>query len=198
MTFVDTITIMLFVAAAVMGYMRGLVKQVTSLVGYILGIVACNLFGDTATEVLVTVMPSAANWPLASITTHAVAVIVMFLIISLTARVAGIFIKNTFSMLHIGIIDKLGGSVLCLFKYFFIFSILLNLWFLVNPHSDTFTTEHMLSNKPFVATINLAPRVLGQESMPGDSIEAAASRQDFQSTDFDDDSQGGNDDNSLI
>lgn len=182
MTFVDTITILLFVAAVVIGYMRGLVKQVTSLVGYILGIVACNLFGDTATEVLVTVMPSAAKWPLASITTHAVAVIVMFLLISLSARVAGIFIKNTFSMLHIGIIDKLGGSALCIFKYFFIFSILLNLWFLVNPHSDTFTTEHMLSNKPFVATINLAPRVLGQETMPGDSIEAAASSQDFQSS----------------
>lgn len=182
MTFVDTITILLFVAAVVIGYMRGLVKQVTSLVGYILGIVACNLFGDTATEVLVTVMPSAAKWPLASITTHAVAVIVMFLLISLSARVAGIFIKNTFSMLHIGIIDKLGGSALCIFKYFFIFSILLNLWFLVNPHSDTFTTEHMLSNKPFVATINLAPRVLGQETMPGDSIEAAASSQNFQSS----------------
>lgn len=197
MTFVDTITILLFVAAVVIGYMRGLVKQVTSLVGYILGIVACNLFGDTATEVLVTVMPSAAKWPLASITTHAVAVIVMFLLISLSARVAGIFIKNTFSMLHIGIIDKLGGSALCIFKYFFIFSILLNLWFLVNPHSDTFTTEHMLSNKPFVATINLAPRVLGQETMPGDSIEAAASSQDFQSATPVEENNSSNDD-SLI
>lgn len=197
MTFVDTITILLFVAAVVIGYMRGLVKQVTSLVGYILGIVACNLFGDTATEVLVTVMPSAAKWPLASITTHAVAVIVMFLLISLSARVAGIFIKNTFSMLHIGIIDKLGGSALCIFKYFFIFSILLNLWFLVNPHSDTFTTEHMLSNKPFVATINLAPRVLGQETMPGDSIEAAASSQNFQSSTPAEEGNSDND-NSLI
>lgn len=172
MTFVDTITVLLFIAAVAIGYMRGLVRQVTSLVGYILGIIACNLFGDVATEILVTVMPSAANWPLASVTTHAMAVIVLFLLISLSARVAGIFIKNTFSALHLGIVDRLGGSALCVFKYFFLFSILLNLWFLINPQSDTFTTEHILGNKPFVATVNLAPRVLGQETLPGDSIEA--------------------------
>ena len=173
MTFVDTITVLLFVASIAFGYMRGLVKQVTSLIGYVLGIIACNAFGDVATEVLTTVMPSSVHWPLPSITTHAVAVIAMFLLISLSVRVAGIFIKNTIGMLHLGIVDRLGGAALRMFKYFFIFSILLNLWFLINPHSDTFTTEHMLGNKPFVATINLAPRVLGQETMPGDSIEAA-------------------------
>ena len=67
MTFVDTITVLLFVASVVIGYMRGLVRQATSLLGYILGIIACNMFGDTATDILLTVMPSAAEWPLASV-----------------------------------------------------------------------------------------------------------------------------------
>ena len=171
MTFVDTITVLLFVASVVIGYMRGLVKQATSLVGYILGIIACNAFGDTATDILLTVMPSAAQWPLASITTHAVAVIVLFLLISLSVRVAGMFLRSIVDMLHLGIIDNIGGSALCLFKYFFIFSILLNLWLMINPTSDTFTTEHILGNRPFVETINLAPRVLGSESLPGDSLK---------------------------
>ena len=143
----------------------------TSLIGYVLGIIACNAFGDVATEVLTTVMPSSVHWPLPSITTHAVAVIAMFLLISLSVRVAGIFIKNTIGMLHLGIVDNIGGSALCLFKYFFIFSILLNLWLMVNPTSDTFTTEHILGNRPFVETINLAPRVLGAETLPGDSLK---------------------------
>lgn len=171
MTFVDTITVLLFVASVVIGYMRGLVRQATSLVGYILGIIACNAFGDTATDILLTVMPSAAQWPLASVTTHAVAVIVLFLLISLSVRVAGMFLRSIVDMLHLGIIDNIGGSALCLFKYFFIFSILLNLWLMVNPTSDTFTTEHILGNRPFVETINLAPRVLGAETLPGDSLK---------------------------
>ena len=171
MTFVDTITVLLFVASVVIGYMRGLVKQATSLVGYILGIIACNAFGDTATDILLTVMPSAAEWPLASVTTHAVAVIVLFLLISLSVRVAGMFLRSVIGMLHLGIVDNIGGSALCLFKYFFIFSILLNLWLMVNPTSDTFTTEHILGNRPFVETINLAPRVLGAETLPGDSLK---------------------------
>ncbi|MGM9824439.1 MAG: CvpA family protein [Muribaculaceae bacterium] len=171
MTFVDTITVLLFVASVVIGYMRGLVRQATSLLGYILGIIACNMFGDTATDILLTVMPSAAEWPLASVTTHAVAVIVLFLLISLSVRVAGMFLRSVIGMLHLGIVDNIGGSALCLFKYFFIFSILLNLWLMVNPTSDTFTTEHILGNRPFVETINLAPRVLGAETLPGDSLK---------------------------
>ena len=171
MTFVDTITVLLFVASVVIGYMRGLVRQATSLLGYILGIIACNMFGDTATDILLTVMPSAAEWPLASVTTHAVAVIVLFLLISLSVRVAGMFLRSVIGMLHLGIVDNVGGSALCLFKYFFIFSILLNLWLMVNPTSDTFTTEHILGNRPFVETINLAPRVLGAETLPGDSLK---------------------------
>ena len=171
MIFVDTITVLLFVASVVIGYMRGLVRQATSLLGYILGIIACNMFGDTATDILLTVMPSAAEWPLASVTTHAVAVIVLFLLISLSVRVAGMFLRSVIGMLHLGIVDNIGGSALCLFKYFFIFSILLNLWLMVNPTSDTFTTEHILGNRPFVETINLAPRVLGAETLPGDSLK---------------------------
>ena len=171
MTIVDTITVLLFVASVVIGYMRGLVKQATSLVGYILGIIACNAFGDTATDILLTVMPSAAQWPLASVTTHAVAVIVLFLLISLSVRVAGMYLRSVIGMLHLGIVDNIGGSALCVFKYFLIFSILLNLWLMVNPTSDTFTTEHILGNRPFVETINLAPRVLGAETLPGDSLK---------------------------
>ena len=171
MTFVDTITVLLFVASVVIGYMRGLVRQATSLLGYILGIIACNMFGDTATDILLTVMPSATEWPLASVTTHAVAVIVLFLLISLSVRVAGMFLRSVIGMLHLGIVDNIGGSALCLFKYCFIFSILLNLWLMVNPTSDTFTTEHILGNRPFVETINLAPRVLGAETLPGDSLK---------------------------
>ena len=171
MTFVDTITVLLFVASVVIGYMRGLVRQATSLLGYILGIIACNMFGDTATDILLTVMPSATEWPLASVTTHAVAVIVLFLLISLSVRVAGMFLRSVIGMLHLGIVDNIGGSALCLFKYCFIFSILLNLWLMVNPTSNTFTTEHILGNRPFVETINLAPRVLGAETLPGDSLK---------------------------
>ncbi len=171
MTILDVIMILLFVAGVVMGYMRGMIKQMSTIVGFVLGIVACHVFGDSATELLLEVIPSAANWPLANITTHAMAVIILFVVIWLTVKVLGMFMKNTIELFNLEIVDKIGGAALCVVKYFFVLSILLNLWLLISPKSEVFTTKHILDNEPFELTLNLAPWVLGQDGMPGDSLK---------------------------
>ncbi len=173
MTILDVIMILLFVAGAVMGYMRGLIKQMSTIVGFVVGIIACNMFGDKTTEVLIEVVPSAVNWPLAKITTHALAVIILFVVVWLSAKVLGFFMRNTIEMFHLGVVDKVGGAAMCVVKYFFVLSILLNLWLLISPKSEVFTTEHMLGNEPFEMTLNMVPWVLGQDGMPGDSLQIA-------------------------
>lgn len=174
MTLIDSITILIVLASAFYGYQRGLVRQATSLAGYLLGIIACNVFGGAATEALVAVNPEAAQWPLASVTTHAVAVITLFLIIVVATRAAGSLIKGVVQALHLGVFDRIGGVALCAFKYFFMLSIILNLWFWIKPSSDEFQKEHIFGNVPFEATLNLVPAVLGADHLPGDSLKVAA------------------------
>ena len=72
---------------------------------------------------------------------------------------------------NLGIIDKAGGSLLFMFKYAFLLSIVLNLLYAFNPDLDTFGTKHMLNNKPYEMTLDLMPRVLGSEKMPSDSLK---------------------------
>ena len=170
MTLIDVIMILLLAVGVVYGYMRGMIKQMSSILGFVLGIVVCNVMGDSATEVLREAIPSSAEWPLASITTHAMAVIVLFVLVWLSVKVAGMFLKNTIDALHLSIVDRVGGAALNVLKYFFALSILLNLWLLISPKSEVFTTQHALENKPFELTLNLVPWALGQRNLPGDSI----------------------------
>ena len=79
--------------------------------------------------------------------------------------------KGTLKAAKLGFIDKAGGSLLFMFKYAFILSIVLNLFYAFNPDMDTFGTEHMLKNKPYEFTLDLMPMVLGSEKMPSDSLK---------------------------
>ncbi|MGN0229729.1 MAG: CvpA family protein [Muribaculaceae bacterium] len=174
MTLIDVIMLLLLGVGVVYGYMRGMIKQMSSIMGFVLGIIVCNMMGDSATEVLKEVIPSSAEWPMPSVTTHAMAVIVLFVLVWLSVKVAGMFLKNTIDALHLSILDRIGGSALNVFKYFFGLSILLNLWLLISPKSEIFSTQHALDNKPFEITLNLVPWALGQRDLPSDSIENVA------------------------
>ena len=79
--------------------------------------------------------------------------------------------KGALNTVHLGIIDKMGGSLLFMFKYAFVLSIVLNLLYAFNPDMDTFGTMHMMDNKPYEFTLDLMPRVLGSEQMPSDSLK---------------------------
>ncbi len=79
--------------------------------------------------------------------------------------------KGALNTVHLGFIDKLGGSLLFMFKYAFILSIVLNLLYAFNPDMDTFATRHILDNKPYEFTLDLMPRILGSEQMPSDSLK---------------------------
>ena len=65
----------------------------------------------------------------------------------------------------------MGGSLLFMFKYAFVLSIVLNLLYAINPEMDTFGTRHMLDNKPYEITLDLMPMVLGSDKMPSDSLK---------------------------
>ncbi len=171
MTLIDTILLLIVVVGAVIGFRKGLIGQLATIVAFALGVAACVLLGDTATQALLALNPKAAEWPMSGVTVHAVAVAVLFLLVALTVRVAAFFVKRLVKAVHFGPLDKAGGAALCIFKWVFGLSIALNLWLAVSPHSEVFSTRHALDNKPFEATLNLMPRILGSDALPGDSLQ---------------------------
>lgn len=171
MTLVDALIVLIVVGAVVLGYRKGLIGQLSSLISWVVGIVLCYKCGDAARDLFVALVPSAAQWPLSSITVKTVSLAFAFLLVMFIIRLALRLFKGTLKAVKLGFIDKLGGSLLFLFKYAFVLSIGLNLLYAINPDMDTFATRHMLDNKPYEYTLDLMPMVLGSDKMPSDSLK---------------------------
>ena len=171
MTIVDAIIIIIVLGGLVIGYRKGLITQLASVVSWIVAIVLCYKGGELAQSIFLAIVPSAAQWPLASITVKTVSLAFAFLVVMLSIRLVMRLFKGALDSIHLGLIDKAGGSLLFMFKYAFLLSLVLNLLYAFNPDMDTFGTKHMLNNKPYEMTLDLMPRILGSEQMPSDSLK---------------------------
>ena len=171
MTIFDAIIILIVLGGLVLGYRKGFIGQLSSLVSWVVAMVLCYKCGDLAKDLFLTFVPSAADWPLSSITVKTVSLAFTFLIVMVIIRLLMRLFKGSLNAVHLGFIDKAGGSLLFMFKYAFVLSILLNLLYAFNPDMETFGTMHMLNNKPYEFTLDLMPHVLGSEQMPSDSLK---------------------------
>ena len=171
MTLIDALIILIVLGGLVLGYRKGFIGQMSSLVSWVVAIILCYKCGDLAQSIFLSFVPSAADWPLSSITVKTVSLAFAFLIVMVAIRLLMRLFKGTLDSVHLGFVDKAGGSLLFMFKYAFVLSIALNLLYAINPDMDTFGTKHMLNNKPYEVTLDLMPFVLGSEQMPSDSLK---------------------------
>ena len=171
MTLVDTILILIILGGIVLGYHKGFIGQLSSLVSWIVAIVLCYKCGDLIQGIFLSVVPSAADWPLSTVTVKTVSLAFAFLLVMVVIRLLMRLFKGALKAADLSFIDRLGGSLLFMFKYAFILSIVLNLLYAINPDMDTFGTKHMLKNKPYELTLDLMPRILGSDKMPSDSLK---------------------------
>lgn len=171
MTIVDAIIILIVLGGLVLGYRKGLIGQLSSLISWVVAIVLCYKCGDLVKDLFLAFVPSAAEWPLSSITVKTVSLAFAFLIVMVVIRLLMRLFKGTLESFHLGFLNKAGGSLLFIFKYAFLLSIALNLLYALNPDMETFGTKHMLDNKPYEFTLDLMPRILGSEQMPSDSLK---------------------------
>lgn len=183
MTFVDTIILLIVLGGLAIGYYKGLTRQLASLVSWAAAIVICYVLGDWARDTLLALNPEAANWPMPSVTVKAVAVSFLFLLVILVIRVVSRLLRLFMKTIHLGFLDKWGGAALFVFKYLFILSIVLNLLLAFAPGSSTFHTRHMLGNVPYEFTLDLMPRVLGNDTLPSDMLPPLQSDDHEQATD---------------
>ncbi|MBR3100349.1 MAG: CvpA family protein [Muribaculaceae bacterium] len=170
MTLIDTIILLIVLGGLVIGYRKGLFKQLASIISWVVGITVTLLLGDEVTKLFLALNPSAADWPLSGITVKVVALSLFFLLVTLVLRVVARLLKTVVRAVRLGCVDKWGGAALFVFKYVFLLSIVLNLYYAYNPDAETFGTKHMLNNKPYEFALDLMPRVLGADKMPSDSL----------------------------
>ncbi len=171
MTIFDAIIILIVLGGLILGYRKGFFGQLSSLISWVVAIILCYKCGELAQNIFLAIVPSAADWPLSSITVRTVSLAFAFLIIMLVIRLVMRLFRGALDSVHLGFIDKAGGALLFMFKYAFVLSIVLNLLYAFNPDMDTFGTKHMLNNKPYEFTLDLMPYVLGSEKMPSDSLK---------------------------
>lgn len=171
MTFIDILILLIVLGGIVIGYRKGMLGQLSSIVSWIASIVLCYCCGDVIADIFLAIVPSAAEWPLSSITVKSVSLALAFLVVMLAIRLVTRLFKGVIHSVNLGFLDKLGGALLFMFKYAFVLSIGLNLLYAMNPDMTTFGTKHMLDNKPYEFTIDLMPRVLGSDKMPSDSLK---------------------------
>lgn len=171
MTIVDALIILIVLGGIVLGYRKGFIGQLSSLISWVVAIVLCYKCGDLIQSIFLALVPSAEQWPLSSVTVKTVSLAFAFLIIMLLVRLLMRLFKGAMDTAHMGFVNKMGGSLLFMFKYAFVLSIVLNLLYAFNPDMETFGTMHMLDNKPYEFTLDLMPHVLGSEQMPSDSLK---------------------------
>ena len=171
MTLTDILILLIVLGGLVLGYRKGLLGQLSSLIAWMVALVLCYCCGDLVKDIFLAFVPSAAHWPLASITVKTVSLALAFIIVMVIIRLVMRLFKGAVETAHLGFLDKAGGALLFMFKYAFVLSIALNLLYAVNPDMSTFGTKHMLNNKPYEFTLDLMPKVLGSDKMPSDSLK---------------------------
>lgn len=167
MSFIDIVILVIFAGAVIYGFYRGVIAQIGSVAAVIVGIIACRIFGDAATELTATLLPEITSNPdTARYACSVIGNVVLFLLVYLTVKLLASLIKKVANALLLGFVDKIIGAVFCIFKWFLVASLVLNVWCLVFPDSNLVKSSTIAGGKAIEAILELAPALLGSLTAP--------------------------------
>ena len=165
MNFIDLILILIILLFAIQGFRKGLIYEVASLAGLILGIYASFHFANYLEGYLTDYL----NVP--EIYSTVTAFILIFLLVVIALHFVGKIIENIIDLVALGFINKLAGSVFGLAKGI----ILISLAFLILDHFDKEIISKERKNESFLykPIESIAPLLwegfekYGKEKIPG-------------------------------
>lgn len=166
LSIIDIIIVLLITVGVVRGAYKGFIKQLSSLGGIILGIIACRLFGDWTSGILSVLIPELKELPFAETTISILGHIVLFIFVYINVALIATMLRGITNKLSLGIFDRVAGALLCVFKYLLALSLLLNLWFLLKPSSSVFGSSRILDGSLLKFIIDLAPWVVNSKFIP--------------------------------
>lgn len=162
MNTLDIIILIVFAVSILYGLRRGVIAQLGSVGGVIVGVIACRAFGDSAAIVTGRLLGSATDT--SCYVNSVIANVALFIAGFLLTRLIAKMLKGIVHALCLGIIDRIAGALFSLFAWFLAFSIALNLWQVITPDKDITTSSKLSDGKAAKAIIDLAPKLLGGET----------------------------------
>lgn len=156
---IDLVIAALFAAGLYIGYRKGMVKQMGSLVALFVAILACHFFGDAAAGVAASLMGTGQEGPTAHggyVISSLVGNAMLFFAVWLGFGLLTGFIHDFLKAIHLGPVNGLAGAILMCFKVMLVTSIAINLWAAIDPDSPTLKKGGTITE----LTRDIAPRML--------------------------------------
>lgn len=172
MTIIDIVILVLLAVGVIYGLKRGIIGEISTIVGVVLGILVCLVMGDKAVEALRGMCTGWEKWPMAAETSSAIALGVLFIIVFLACRIVGKFLKGITHTLMLGPIDRLLGAIVGALVVLLAMSFVLNIYFVSKPDAELFKPERLESDKPLFITLNTVPWLLGSKTDVADALPA--------------------------
>ncbi len=158
MSAIDIAILVVLGASLIYGLYKGIISQLASLGGVVLGIVACRLFAKDMGPLVIQTFPNTFT----NETSAAIAgTVILFLLVFFTVGAFASLARKLTHTFLMGWLDHLLGGLFCVFKWLLVMSILLNVWYMINPNSGIFTNSHLMAGKLLPWIIKLAPDLLG-------------------------------------
>lgn len=168
MATLDIIILVVFVCALIYGFWRGLTVQFGSLLGLIIGVLACRLFGEWGAEMVHSLMPHTSESPeVAEYVSSVVANVVLFSVGYILTKIIASAVKAVVDALFMGFVDRVLGALFAAFMWLLVMSICLNVWQMFVT-SSVISGCRMANGLPARAVMDLAPTVFGfSETLKG-------------------------------
>lgn len=162
MSVIDIVILIVFIGALIYGLYKGVIAQLGSLGGILLGIIACRLFGDYATELMSNILPvMTSDAETTAYVNNIIGNVLLFIVVYVLTSLIAKLMRNITHALCLGLIDRLIGAVFCIFKWFFVFSIVLNVWQVFFPESNITKMSTLANGVAMQTIIDIAPTLFG-------------------------------------
>ena len=162
MAIIDIAIIVVFALGLILGLYKGLMEQIGSVAGILLGVIACRIWGDEATRFVASIMPDiSASDEAAAYVNSVIGNVFLFLAAYLIAMLIAKLLHTVISNLSLGWINRLLGGVFGIVKWFVILSVVLNLWEALLPDHSIVSTSQLMGGMIAKTALNLAPALFG-------------------------------------
>lgn len=156
MSYTDIGILLIFAAALIIGLREGAIKQLGSIAGIILGIMACRVWGADASRITAHLLGWEQGYA-SSVVGNLVVFTIAWVAVGLIARVLHVAVNAVL----LGPLNRLLGAVVSEIKYFMALSIVLNLIKAVAPGCALLNSSRMLDGRVFDFIISMAPALFG-------------------------------------
>ncbi|MCH5347291.1 MAG: CvpA family protein [Muribaculaceae bacterium] len=167
MSFIDILILIVFIAAVCYGLKLGLIRQLGSIAGLILGLIAARLFGDAVADIYGAFVPESFGTEsvrlyTCSILGRVTVLVLVYAIVVLVAR----GLKKVFHSLLLGPVDRALGVVLALVQWFLGLSLVLNIFAALFPSVALSEHSQLAGGLALQAVMAVAPTLFGGHFAP--------------------------------